>query len=818
MKSAVINKVIGFGLGLGIALFVGILYTLPTVAVEAQEAQESAIVAETTESSEEESADEASEATETETETEEEAPAQESAVSGGATVDEPAELEVKVNVINNEGGTKTEGDFTVTVSGVSPSPSSFPGSFAGTVVSLMPGSYQAQIASYTGYTIQYSPQCEGKLKSGEGKNCVILLKDEPTDIVTTGSLLFKVHVINNDGGTKQASDIGINIFNSDASPASFVGSEAGTSVTLNIGSWSYSVENHDGYELSFSPSCNDAITVGGNNECVVTLDDIDQNIPGGNLHVIVKVVNDNGGTKVSSDFTVVVEPGTTPSIASFPGSATGTNVFLGLGVYGLSLLDHQGYDVSISGTDCATVMADGDDRTCVITLNDAPGEVLGGNLHVFVNVVNNNGGTKSASDFSITINPGNNPSIPTFIGSTSGTHIFLGVGYYGLSLPNHNGYSVAVSGIDCATLMSDGDDRTCTITLDDIDPELPGGNLHVIVNVINDNGGTKVSSDFTVSIFPGNNPSLASFPGSASGTDIFLGVGYYGLSLPSHAGYSVTTSGTDCSTLMNDGDDKTCTITYNDIGDNTGPTNTAPVITLIGSSTVSLTKGTVFVDLGATSTDAEDGTLTPVVSGSVDTATVGTYVLTYSVTDSGGLSASVTRTVNVTASQNDGVITNGGDDDNSNNNGGENGGDDDDNDNDDDDDDNSSRNRNRRGGRGGSGEVLGASTSVGGSCSIYLISYIGIGRNNNVEDVIRLQNFLNSYLGLNLSVNGVYDTATVAAVNALQEKEWETILAPWGPHGLENIRKGTSYVYKTTSWFVNTKQNGCANLPFPLLP
>ena len=60
--------------------------------------------------------------------------------------------------------------------------------------------------------------------------------------------------------------------------------------------------------------------------------------------------------------------------------------------------------------------------------------------------------------------------------------------------------------------------------------------------------------------------------------------------------------------------------------------------------------GTTFTDPGATALDAGDGDLTSsiVVSGSVDTSTIGTYTLTYNVSDtSGNAAVPVTRTVNV---------------------------------------------------------------------------------------------------------------------------------------------------------------------------
>ncbi|HQQ88899.1 MAG TPA: DUF5011 domain-containing protein [Oscillospiraceae bacterium] len=79
--------------------------------------------------------------------------------------------------------------------------------------------------------------------------------------------------------------------------------------------------------------------------------------------------------------------------------------------------------------------------------------------------------------------------------------------------------------------------------------------------------------------------------------------------------------------------------------------NTKPVITLNGSSSVKIVVGSTYVDAGATATDAEDGDLTAsiVTTGTVRTTRTGTYRITYSVTDSNGGTAKVTRTVTVKA-------------------------------------------------------------------------------------------------------------------------------------------------------------------------
>jgi len=76
---------------------------------------------------------------------------------------------------------------------------------------------------------------------------------------------------------------------------------------------------------------------------------------------------------------------------------------------------------------------------------------------------------------------------------------------------------------------------------------------------------------------------------------------------------------------------------------------TAPVISLKGSSTVYVTLGGTYQERGCSATDDVDGDVTGAVvrSGSVDTSTAGTYTIRYSVKDKAGNSTSATRTVKV---------------------------------------------------------------------------------------------------------------------------------------------------------------------------
>ncbi|GAA0719757.1 hypothetical protein GCM10009430_19170 [Aquimarina litoralis] len=77
--------------------------------------------------------------------------------------------------------------------------------------------------------------------------------------------------------------------------------------------------------------------------------------------------------------------------------------------------------------------------------------------------------------------------------------------------------------------------------------------------------------------------------------------------------------------------------------------NVAPVITITGDNPLIVLQGNPFNDPGATATDNVDGDITSQiqVTGSVDTNTVGTYELTYTVSDTAGNQVSASRTVNV---------------------------------------------------------------------------------------------------------------------------------------------------------------------------
>ena len=86
------------------------------------------------------------------------------------------------------------------------------------------------------------------------------------------------------------------------------------------------------------------------------------------------------------------------------------------------------------------------------------------------------------------------------------------------------------------------------------------------------------------------------------------------------------------------------------------PDKAAPIISLNDASIVYLKTGDTYTEAGAAAVDAADGDLKITTEGTVDTSTPGEYIVTYSVTDSAGNTASKSRRVIVSASDADGPV------------------------------------------------------------------------------------------------------------------------------------------------------------------
>jgi hypothetical protein len=81
--------------------------------------------------------------------------------------------------------------------------------------------------------------------------------------------------------------------------------------------------------------------------------------------------------------------------------------------------------------------------------------------------------------------------------------------------------------------------------------------------------------------------------------------------------------------------------------DSGGNDSTAPIITLNGEAIATVNLNSTYTDAGATATDEVDGDLTSsiVTTGVVNTSIEGNYIITYTVSDTSGNTATATRQV-----------------------------------------------------------------------------------------------------------------------------------------------------------------------------
>ena len=290
--------------------------------------------------------------------------------------------------------------------------------------------------------------------------------------------------------------------------------------------------------------------------CTITNDDI---APA--LHLRKTVINDNDGAALNTAWTLTAT-GTGGSPTNLTGNTpVDSGATFKADTYTLSESGvPSGYTASawvcVGGAQVGSVVtiAIGESATCTITNDDiSPVPSSSATLHIIKHVINDNGGTATAGAFTINI-AGTNVSNPSFTGSEAGVDVTLDAGSYTVTEPIvPAGYLQTGSG-DCSGTITAGETKTCTITNNDIAPQL-------IVNkvVVNDSGASKVIADFSLFI-----DGFSVTSGVVSTTT----VGSHTVSETPDSGYTSVIGGncaTDGTITLALGDIKTCTITNNDI-------------------------------------------------------------------------------------------------------------------------------------------------------------------------------------------------------------------------------------------------------------
>ncbi|MDP2656403.1 MAG: hypothetical protein Q8P11_02460 [bacterium] len=238
------------------------------------------------------------------------------------------------------------------------------------------------------------------------------------------------------------------------------------------------------------------------------------------LHIVKVVINDNGGTATAGDFSFMVNDGDSTSfIEDEEDASSGQNdVNVDAGEYEVTETVYEGYDVSYS-EDCSGTIANDQEATCTITNDDIAPIVT-----IKKHVINDNGGTALASDWTMDVT-GGNTSDTGFAGSEEGVDITLDAGAFSIDESGGvDNYDQSFDG-DCSGTLAVGDEKTCTIINDDIAPLLTIKKIAI--------GGDDVF-DFTVT-GPGDDTSVLDDPsiettdgeGTVTLEELDLSAGHY---------------------------------------------------------------------------------------------------------------------------------------------------------------------------------------------------------------------------------------------------------------------------------------------------
>lgn len=463
-------------------------------------------------------------------------------------------LKLVKDVTNDNGGSAVAGDWTLAATGSggfsdAGDSTTFHDVTAGIKYALSesgPAGYDAGTWSCVGGT-------------QDGSNITLDLAQNVTCTITNNDqaphLIVIKHVDNgNTGATTTADAFTMTINGVTATGGnSFAGAEdPGTDKTLTtIGSYNVTESGPSGYTESDSADCKGTIALGETKTCTITNTAIAPQ-----LKLVKTVINDNGGTKVVSDFPLFVD-----------GNGVTSGVFNPetIGAHTATETSAPEYAASVWGTDCATdgtvSLALGDKKTCTITNDDkAPA------LHLRKTITNDNGGGNAATDWTLTatgtLQSPTNLSGSTPVDSASGFQADT----YTLGESGPTGYTAGswsctgdVTNTGTSITLGLGQSATCTINNDDTP-----AHLIVIKHVVNDNGGSATASAFTTTI-SGVTTAVPTAAGADSpGVDnVLTTVGSYSVDEGTHTGYDKTLS-TGCSGTIALGETKTCTITNDD--------------------------------------------------------------------------------------------------------------------------------------------------------------------------------------------------------------------------------------------------------------
>ncbi len=305
-------------------------------------------------------------------------------------------LIVKKTVINDNGGSMKATDFKFKLDGGAAVAFLQDGgnTLAGkNTLSVSAGSHSVveDALPIAGYTTTYSNCADVSVANGGTQTCTITNDD------IAGTLIVKKTVINDNGGSMKATDFK---FKLDGGAAVAFLQDGGNTLagknTLSVSAGSHSVVEDAlpiaGYTTTYSNCADVSVANGGTQTCTITNDDI-----AGTLIVKKTVINDNGGSMKATDFKFKLDGGAAVAFLQDGGNTLAGKNTLSVSAGSHSVVEDAlpiaGYTTTYSN--CADVsVANGGTQTCTITNDD-----IAGTLIVKKMVINDNGGSKKATDF-----------------------------------------------------------------------------------------------------------------------------------------------------------------------------------------------------------------------------------------------------------------------------------------------------------------------------------------------------------------------------------------------------------------------------------
>jgi LPXTG-site transpeptidase (sortase) family protein len=460
----------------------------------------------------------------------------------------PATLTLLKVVVNDNGGLAADTAWTLNAVGPS-NISGVEGSFAVTNAAVNPGTYTlSETSGPSGYS-QTDLSCSGAADANPTDGLTIVLGETVTCTFTNNDvspvLTLAKTTTNDNGGTALDTAWTLNA----AGPTPISGTEGDVSITnatVNAGNYILTESGGpSGYtqtDLSCSGTADtnlaDGLTLalGETVTCTFANNDVSPV-----LTLVKTTTTDNGGTALDTAWTLNAA-GPTP-ISGVDGTVAITNAAVNAGIY--TLIESGGpAGYTQTGLSCAGAadidladglnLALGETVTCTFFNDD-----IAPTLTLEKTTTNDNGGT--AVDTAWTLNAAGSTNISGIEGNPAVTNVIVSAGNYTLTeTGGPAGYTqtaITCSGNDANGAdgldLDPGENVTCTFFNDDI-----GATLTLLKDVTNDNIGTAVDTDWTLTAT--GPTTISGVEGTAPVTGAGVSAGNYVLTESGPANYTQT--------------------------------------------------------------------------------------------------------------------------------------------------------------------------------------------------------------------------------------------------------------------------------------